>query len=135
VKHGVTPNSALRNFFSTASLETIDVLDLHRNYLGDRGILPVLDMLSHCKVLKRVVLSENGIRNNGAIALAQALKAHATVSSVDVSGNQISLGGGKALLELLATNPKIKDIGFANTRIDVQVRLKIKAQLEQNAAQ
>jgi hypothetical protein len=59
------------------------------------------------------------------VITAHAFLDHPSLKSLDLSGNQISATGGKALLELLQTNRSIKELDFSKNRIDVQIRLKL----------
>eukprot|EP01028_Stygiella_incarcerata_P011338 TRINITY_DN6360_c0_g1_i1.p1 TRINITY_DN6360_c0_g1~~TRINITY_DN6360_c0_g1_i1.p1 ORF type:complete len:217 (+),score=86.11 TRINITY_DN6360_c0_g1_i1:142-792(+) len=129
-RNSVTPNSYLLQLFETHELHEIDVVDLSHNYIGDRGVLPLLEILGQCQKLKKLILKENGLRNNAAIAIAHAFLDHPSLTSIDLSGNQISATGGKALLELLQTNRSIKELDFTKNRIDVQIRLKLTSELE-----
>jgi hypothetical protein len=97
----------------------------------------------------RLNLSDNGIRNTGCVALGTSkpllyacltraplvavLKQHPRLASLDVSHNQISQQGGEALLELIKSNPNLKQVNFNTNRLDAALRLKLKAALEDNA--
>jgi hypothetical protein len=112
-----------------------DVLDLSRNYVGDRGIVPVLSIIQRSPHLRRLVLCENGLRNNAVKLLCNVVAKHPSISSLDLSDNYISEGAGTAIEALLAENPRVVEIGFRNTKIDSQEqRLRIKELLERNVA-
>ena len=134
-EHAAHPNSVLlkllpdRQGVGLAS----DTLDLSRNYVGDRGVMPVLAVCQRSTQLKRLVLVENGLRNAGVINLCAVLAKHPSVTAVDLSSNYISQGAATALAQLLSENPRIVDLGIANTKFDVDARLRLKELTQHNA--
>lgn len=116
-----------------AALPT-DTLDMSRNYLGDNGIVPLLSVVERNPNLRVVSFVDNGLRNNAVIALCAVAARHPGIRSIDVSGNCISEGAGNALIKLLEDNPRITTLGIRNTRIDVELRVRIKDLLEKNNA-
>ncbi|CUG93870.1 Hypothetical protein, putative [Bodo saltans] len=116
-----------------AALPT-DTLDMSRNYLGDNGIVPLLSVVERNPNLRIVSFVENGLRNNAIIALCAVASRHPGLRSIDVSDNCISEGAGNALIKLLEENPRITTLGIRNTRIDVELRVRIKDLLEKNNA-
>lgn len=109
-----------------------EVLDLSRNFLGDKGLVPLISVIERSPAIKSVILSENGLRNNAIKALCHALVNHTGVTSVDVSHNYISEGAGNAILALLKENRKISHFDIQNTKIDAELRVAIKDAQEQN---
>jgi Ran GTPase-activating protein (RanGAP) involved in mRNA processing and transport len=131
----VRPNSVLsKTLPEKPGIALAEVLDLSRNYVGDRGLLPVLDIVQKSPQLRRLVFAENGLRNNAIKAMVQAVLKHPSITSIDVSENYISEGAGKALETLLRENPRIVELGFSNTKIDVDCRLRLKDLVALNAA-
>jgi hypothetical protein len=133
----VRVNSQLAKFFPErhGAPLTGDVLDLSRNYVGDRGLVPVLSVIQRSPHLKRLVLTENGLRNNAVKHLCNVAAKHPNLVSIDLSDNYISEGAGNAIEALLLENPRILDIGFRNTKIDShEQRLRIKELMERNVA-
>lgn len=110
-----------------------DVVDVSRNYLGDNGALPLLAVVERNAAVRKLVLIENGLRNNAIKALCAMAAKHTGLTSIDVSDNYISEGAGVALLKLLEENPRITEVGIRNTKIDVELRVKIKDAMERNA--
>lgn len=111
-----------------------DVVDLTRNFLGDNGIIPFLQVIERTPTIRKVIFVENGLRNNSIKALCAIASKHAGLTSIDVSDNYISEGAGLAILKLLEENPKITEFKIRNTKIDVELRVKIKDTLERNNA-
>lgn len=138
----VRPNSKLQEVLpsrpgvpvisATSSGEV--VWDLSQNYVGDRGLLAVLEVVQRWSSLQRLIVTENGLRNNAIKALCAVASKHMSLTAIDVSDNYISEGAGKALEALLKQNQKIIELGFTNTKLDVDCRLRLKDQLALNNA-
>eukprot|EP00760_Papus_ankaliazontas_P034943 PhM_4_TR7558/c0_g1_i2/m.3775 len=111
-----------------------DSLDLRRNYVGDRGLIPVIAVVQSSPQLRRINFAENGLRNNAVKVMCAAIARHPTITSVDVSDNYISEGAGRALECLLKENPRIVELQFANTKLDVDVRLRLKELITNNVS-
>ena len=90
------------NFMMIGS-NAITELDFSRNYLGDRGLLPLLAVINRIPTLKSLNLSENGLRNNAVISLCTAVlvKPHPSLTTIDLSHNYISKGAATALINML----------------------------------
>jgi hypothetical protein len=130
-------NSALAKFFPERHGAPLsgEVLDLSRNYVGDRGLVPVLSVIQRSPHLKRLVLCENGLRNNAVKHLCTVAAKHPNLVSIDLSDNYISEGAGNAIEALLLENPRILEVSFRNTKIDShEQRLRIKELMERNIA-
>jgi hypothetical protein len=130
-------NSSLSKFFPErhGAPISVDTLDLTRNYVGDRGLIPVLSVIQRSPHLRKLVLCENGLRNNAVKLLCNVAVKHPSLVSIDLSDNYISEGAGSAIENLLAENPRITEVGFRNTKIEShEQRLRIKELLERNIA-
>lgn len=110
-----------------------DTIDLSKNFVGDRGVGPVMAVIQRCPNLRKVQLCDNGLRNRGVGLVCSALVKHQGVTAIDLSDNFISKGAADFILKLLQDNPKIVEVGIANTRIDVEERLQIKELAAMNA--
>ena len=53
-----------------------------------------------------------GLHNGGCAALCDALKGHRGLAFLDVGENPISDGGAAALLDLIKSNPRLKEVMF-----------------------
>lgn len=118
--------------FGDASARSNAELSFKQNYIGDRGIIPVADVLQHKDKLKTINLAGNGIRNRGVHALVEVCKFHPSLTSIDLSNNYISQHGSLDLLEMLRTNPRIVSLDFSGNPIDAALRLKLRMALERN---
>jgi hypothetical protein len=113
---------------------SLDVLDLSRNYIGDRGLIPVLTVVQRSHAVSTLLLMENGLRNAAVKALCATLARHPTINKINLSDNYISEGAGKALEALVRSNTKIVELEINNTKIDVDLRLRIKEVVAHNAS-
>ncbi|KEG14312.1 cAMP-dependent protein kinase regulator [Trypanosoma grayi] len=132
---GLNPNSGVLDILSAnqgpAGIECIDV---SRNYLGDKGVLPLLAVVDRCPNLLEIDLSENGLRNNAIRALCSSAVKHPSLQRINVSDNYISEGAAVQLQQLLADSPRVCWLGIDNTKIDVEWRVKLRDLVRANAA-
>lgn len=130
----VHPNSVMRAMLpEKVGMSIGDVLDLSRNYIGDRGMAPVLLVVQKSPGLKTLVLCENGLRNNAIKMLCAVAALHPSLQHIDVSDNYISEGAAFALMHLVEENPRLQSIEMTNTKIAAEHRIRIKDRLAQNA--
>ncbi|KAH9601726.1 Leucine-rich repeat [Trypanosoma melophagium] len=129
------PNSGVLDFLSANPVSSsIECIDVSRNYLGDRGVLPLLAVVDRCQNLQEINLGENGLRNNAIRALCISAVKHPSLRCIDVSDNYISEGAAVHLQHLLEDNPRIRWLGIDNTKIDVEWRVKLRDLVRANAA-
>lgn len=131
---GLRPNSAVLGLLPEKGGADFNsaTLDLSRNYVGDKGVAPILATLQRMPNVRAVVLSENGLRNAGVELLCTSATQMPQLEFIDVSDNFISEGAAVALERLLLENRHIKDIAFENTKIPVEWRVKLLNALEEN---
>lgn len=131
---GLRPNSAVLSLLPDKGGAdfTSATFDLSRNYVGDRGVAPILATLQRMPNVRAVVLSENGLRNKGVELLCTSAAQMSHLEFIDVSDNFISDGAAVALERLLRENRHIKDVAFENTKIPVEWRVKLLSALEAN---
>ena len=139
-EYGIHPNSKLvktlnsaPNDYSASEISTAD------NYVGDRGLLPVLEVVRLSPNLKQLSFPENGLRNSAVEWLVHCLMDEScqcarTVESVDVSKNRITLGAAKLLTDLARKRPNILRINVDDTRIDDTMKKRLTEALRANAA-
>lgn len=130
----VHPNSTLQKLLPTkAGVAIGDTMDLSRNYIGDKGMGPLLLVIQKSPALRTIILSDNGLRNNSIRMLCAVAASHPSLQHIDLSDNYISEGAGFALLHLIEENRRIKVIEMGNTKIAADLRIRIKDRLAQNA--
>lgn len=108
------------------------VINLNGNYVGDRGVRPVLELVKRIQSCTTLLLRQNGIRNPGVKEIVEMAKNHPSLTSIDLSHNAISLGGGNSLLELVRTNKRITSINLDKTRIEVDLKMRIQKFCDKN---
>eukprot|EP01006_Ploeotia_vitrea_P031037 TRINITY_DN63362_c0_g1_i1.p1 TRINITY_DN63362_c0_g1~~TRINITY_DN63362_c0_g1_i1.p1 ORF type:complete len:938 (+),score=61.09 TRINITY_DN63362_c0_g1_i1:28-2841(+) len=97
--------------------DTLEELDLGINFVGPRGLLPVLEVVKASTALKILTLRDNQLTNQSVQDVVDFVITHRSLTKLDVSNNPITLGAGKALLELAQANPRVKYIAIDNTSI------------------
>lgn len=139
-----TPNPQLVAFFERhKTFDDIEEIDLSNNYVGNRGLLAVLDVIEHLsqfrflnaadQKLYNSDLNEEAVKGNAVIdRLVEVLKVHPKVNALDLSSNPISNYAGRKLLSLAQVNKRMCRIVVNDTRIDFELRNKITKQCEEN---
>ncbi|KAJ9467877.1 Calpain-type cysteine protease ADL1 [Diplonema papillatum] len=109
-------------------------LDLSKNFVGPKGLLPVLEIVKVSPCLHHLDLRDNQLTNQCVSNVADVLQAHKGIVSLDLSSNPITISAGKAILELVRVNTQIKEVGLDGTAVrDMQLRA-VEAQLRKNHA-
>ncbi|CCW67515.1 unnamed protein product [Phytomonas sp. Hart1] len=103
-----------------------ETLDFSNNYIGDRGVTPLLAVVEKVHNLKSILFMENGLRNKGIDVLCNGVENHPSLERIDVSGNCISEGAALSLEKLLCTNKRIVDLAINCSKISVEWRVKLK---------
>ena len=127
------------------SPRTLKDIDLSSSYIGNRGILAVLDVIEsslpnfrflNCsnQKLYNTDLSEDSIKGNATVdRIVEVLKGHPSANALDIRSNPISNYAGRKLLGLAQMNARICRIELTDTRVDFDLRKRIQAQCEKNA--
>lgn len=145
-KHGVKrPNPAILKFFKDEpNAEDIEDIDLSGNYVGNRGILALLDVIETSlpsfrfldisnQKLYNTDLSEDSVKGNATVdRIVEVLKAHPTANALDISNNPISNYAGRKLLGLVQLNSRMCRVELHDTRVDFDLRKRIQSQCEKN---
>jgi NLR family CARD domain-containing protein 3 len=98
--------------------KTLQVLDLRSNDIGPEGALAISSVLPQARSLKRMCLGMNEIGDGGASALAQWLKDDGcSLEVLDLSENGIEEDGASALATMLLTNKRLRDLNLAFNRV------------------
>jgi hypothetical protein len=88
--------------------ESVRILSLSDNDIGDGGAIALADMLKTNTYVQNLILSRNRIGNGGANALAEALMVNNTLTELCLAFNQIGDEGTNALADMLKTNKNLK---------------------------
>lgn len=123
--------------------EDIEELDLSNNYIGNRGILALMDVVEKLpnlrslnlsnQALYNTDLSEDSVKGNTTLdRVVEVLKTHESATALDISSNPVSNYVGRKLLGLAQINKKMCKIEVHDTRIDFDLRKRIATQCERN---
>jgi len=107
---------------------------LGTNLLGEGRIMPLLPLFGQMPRLQSLDLSNNGLRNRALQGLCAALSGHPAIRDIDVSGNPFSRAGGKALLQLVASNRRIVVARCDHTQMEISLRDRILDAARRNAS-
>ena len=145
-KHGVKrPNPKLVAFFRDEEpiADDIEEIDLSNNYVGNRGILAVLDVVEILpnfrflnvsnQKLYNTDLSEDSVKGNATVdRIVDVFKGHPSANALDISNNPISNYAGRKLLGLVQLNNRMCRVELKDTRVDFDLRKRISSQCEKN---
>ncbi|KPA78124.1 hypothetical protein ABB37_06309 [Leptomonas pyrrhocoris] len=113
---------------------SLERLNLGHNYLGSKGLRPVLRMIDLCQTIVSVNLEDNGIGNDAVAELCEVLERHVSIATLNLRRNPISVVGGKRLLQLAEANPRITEILTDGTDIFGGLQERIRMALQHNVA-
>lgn len=117
---GVRPNSGLLQVLPNTSADRVRSLDLGSNYIGPKGIRPLLYVLEENQgQLEALSLSSNSLENGEVQELVEVLcgEAGSRLMHLDLSNNPVSHAGGQALLRLVTANPQLTSVTLSGTLI------------------
>ena len=108
--------------FSTTSLakglkDNTTLTNLSLIDIGDEGAVALADALKHNKGLTKLHINKCNISAVGAQDLANALKNNSTLTELDISNNDISDGGANALADALKTNSTLTTLDISINQI------------------
>jgi tetratricopeptide (TPR) repeat protein len=113
---------------------SLERLNLGHNYLGAKGLRPVVRMIDTCQTIVSINLEDNGIDNDAVADLCEVLERHVSCTALNLRRNPISVVGGKRLLQLAATNSRMTEILLDGTDIFAGLQERIRMALQHNAA-
>lgn len=126
------PNSKIIELLQTDKFCVNGIIDLYLNFVGNRGIVPLLECIKRIPNCTTLKVCQNGLRNDGAIAICQMARNHPSLKDIDLSFNAISLTAADEILKLVRENQKIVNVNLEGTRIDLKYKLRINKYLEKN---
>eukprot|EP01065_Artemidia_motanka_P034879 TRINITY_DN42870_c0_g1_i1.p1 TRINITY_DN42870_c0_g1~~TRINITY_DN42870_c0_g1_i1.p1 ORF type:complete len:1333 (+),score=509.17 TRINITY_DN42870_c0_g1_i1:56-4000(+) len=110
-------NSAVAARLEAASFRPLTLLDLAANYVGPKGVLPVIDLLERNPTVEALDLSRNGLDNSSVTALTQVLRSHLGLTELNLSHNAITQTAGKELFALVEANERICLLDLSGTEV------------------
>ncbi|RNF26914.1 putative calpain [Trypanosoma conorhini] len=111
-RRGCKPNSSLSSYLQEEfarhnQQRVLESVDLSKNYVGAKGIIPVLDLVKNVKTVKRLDVRNNMLEHEQLQHLVYCLALHPSMEEVDVSGNALDNGSVDLVLQLLRANENI----------------------------
>ncbi|KPI90163.1 putative calpain-like cysteine peptidase putative cysteine peptidase Clan CA family C2 [Leptomonas seymouri] len=107
-------------------------LDLSRNFLGTKGVIPLLDVVECAKAIRSLNLRNQELGNEAAAIICARLRRHPALQKLDMSHNPITLAVSTDLLELAKNNPVLQYISLEHTLVRPSMVTVIEVQLEKN---
>ncbi|CBZ26766.1 conserved hypothetical protein [Leishmania mexicana MHOM/GT/2001/U1103] len=134
-EEGCKVNSAvLRYMQDRGGHFSLERLNLSSNYLGSKGLRPVIRMIDLCQTIVSINLENNGINNDAVMDLCEVLQRHVSITALNLSNNPISVAGGKRLLQLVEDKPRITELLLNGTDIFEGSQNRIRMALKRNSA-
>jgi len=118
--------------FRSALERGSETVDLRNNSIGDEGAIALAEALKSNRTITNVNLGWNSIGIKGAIALAEALKVNKTIKEINLWHNSIGDEGALALAEALKANNTIEKINLGANSIGDEGATAIARALEAN---
>ena len=112
--------------------DTHTSLDLSNNFVGPKGLLPVLEVVKVSAGLRHLSLKDNQLTNQCVVNLTDVVQTHKGITSLDLSRNPITIGAGKAILEMIKVNNQIEEVTLRDTSVKDMLLRAIEMQLQKN---
>ena len=131
----IKPNSGLLKKLPQTIGEHVSEINLDLNYIGIKGVQPLIHILRRNRGLRLLNLKDNNLENNEVRQLVAVLltEAGAELTTLDLSNNPISLAGGSALMDLVTTQKTLVNISIRGTLIQPKVVERIVEAAKENA--
>ncbi|PWV03559.1 Flagellar Member 4 [Trypanosoma cruzi] len=133
---GIKPNSMLLRALPDTQGVSVSRVDTSGNYIGPKGLMPLLQVLRDNTGLKYLNLSHNNLENDEVIELVSFLMnpSGASLQSLDLSDNPVSLAGGAAILRLAQARPSLLSVRLRGTLVPQPVIHSIEEVCDSNRA-
>ncbi|KAG8341499.1 hypothetical protein TRVL_07673 [Trypanosoma vivax] len=115
---GCRVNTAVFQYIMNAGRGVpLEVMHLGNNYLGPRGLRPIIRLVEYCQTMTSLNIDGNGANNDTVAELCEVLLTHQGMETVSLRGNPITVTGGKMLLQLVEKNKRITCIDLTDTDV------------------
>ncbi|KAF8289861.1 putative CHAT domain containing protein [Trypanosoma cruzi] len=132
-EEGCRVNSAVLQYIeSRGAMCPLEKLELGSNYLGARGLRPIIRLVEYSQTLTSLVLDGNGADNETVDRLCEVLEKHLSIEYLSLRKNPITVTGGKRLLALVKQNPRIVGVDLQDTDVFDALIYKITKVTESN---
>lgn len=112
--------------------QSLTFIDLSKNFLGPKGILPLLEIIRRCRNIRRLDLRGQQLDNDAIDALCLVLKKHPSVVQINLSDNPLTMSAGTSLLHLAKKNPVLEYMDLDRSGIGPSLLIVIQSHLERN---
>lgn len=134
------PNTRLAGELRTAyeaagEQRLLDRIDLSNNYVGPKGIAPVLELARNIHNLSVLDLRNNFLEDNELSMVVKALSKHPSVQSVDLGGNRLTEHSIPQILHLLGVNNNIVELRLGGNQLLPDSLQRVDASLQANHAE
>ncbi|RNF01321.1 calpain cysteine peptidase [Trypanosoma rangeli] len=111
-RRGCKPNSSISKYLQEEFTRhdqhrVLETVDLSKNYVGAKGIIPVLDLVKNVKTVRRLDARNSMMGHEQLEHLVYCLALHPSMEDVDVSDNALENSSVDLILQLLKTNENI----------------------------
>lgn len=97
---------------------TLQVLQLHGNYLGAAGVAAICDAVKTNKELRRLTMGNNHATDESAAAIAAMLEGNYTLEELDLRLNSLTAVGVKAIAQHgLAKNTSLRSLTLSGNQV------------------
>ncbi|KAG5497963.1 hypothetical protein GH5_02759 [Leishmania sp. Ghana 2012 LV757] len=133
---GCACNSAVVQLLSDVpdDVASLTSLDLSRNFIGRKGILPLLDVIEGAGQLRSLDLRDQQLGNDVVEVICARLRGHPSLLKLNLSNNPITLAVSSALLDLVKENSVLQYVLLQQTFVRSAMVTAIEVQLEKNRA-
>lgn len=114
--------------------EALEVVDVSSNYLGQRGLIPVLDLVKNSKTVRTLDVSNNTMGEEQVRHLAYCLALHPGIRHVRLCSTGLNDGHADALLQLLSMNTSLEAVELDGNHLSPSVMARIASALRRNSA-
>lgn len=131
------PNSAFSHYLDQCyeandNQRILTEVDVSNNYLGRKGIIPVLDLVKNTKTVKSLDVSNNRLEHEQLAHLCYCLAKHPCITKVSVANNLLHDASIKLIVELLEMNPNITEVIIDGNRFLPSSYALIRSCVEEN---
>nr|CCC93411.1 conserved hypothetical protein [Trypanosoma congolense IL3000] len=118
MEDGCKANTAVLKYIEDCGRKfPLEKLILSKNYLGPRGLRPIVKLVAYCQTMTHLCLDGNGADNEIVRLLCEVLMTHKGMRTLSLRDNPITSNAGKLLVALVEKNPKIIHIDLTDTDV------------------
>ncbi|KAG8346134.1 Calpain large subunit domain [Trypanosoma vivax] len=110
----------------------LETVDLSMNYIGKKGVIPILDLVKNVKTVKKLDLSNNMLEHEQLEHLVYCLALHPSIEEVVLNNNNIYDSSLNLIMKLLEANEGITSFSIDGNEIGDSSLVALREQLEVN---